>query len=568
MARPLPSHSESACRESTTSCVRSGIPRYSAIRHLCKYLKYDEYKDEILRIIKELFVIRCKDGTMRNAFMTRIFLPVSQNGIQIEEYLRNIAKSVAFVDMDFYAVHNITIDMICAMGVQSSLICNEKVTDGQYYTGQPGRQPEWWTAGDFRWKLSIEYLKEAVKYISEHPTAKDSIIKSKTILVLMLENESKLVGTVRIGGSTPNKENEPCEMIHILRGERSRDWNGKWLFTEALELVAQKSVSRHDISTSIYGQVKQDSIIYEALGFKKTESDEVAALKKTVPQQQLDAFFEDELRRRYGITSADLSERFGTVGSSGYDPTPEGDSLYPFPMARVKNWEALKKHAAEMLCFANPVKYDYAVRRIRVSNHPKESRAYLLNMYRYDGLYKYACQMCHDSCSNIEVAEVFNKPETELDPMNLCLCPNCAAIYRQSRNNSSTMDALRKRILALRDADISGEEYVAIEVDGQELWFTQTHIAEIRELLQLEHDVSHAPSKTVGEESSESESGLSVYASYKGKRIKRKDGFLGEIVKVDAEYICVKILKGTKAGTETKIQLSFLSKNPGVYEIF
>ena len=60
---------------------------------------------------------------------------------------------------------------------------------------------------------------------------------------------------------------------------------------------------------------------------------------------------------------------------------------------RVKNWETLKQHAAEMLCFADPVKYEYAVRKIRVSNKPKEARAYLLNMYRYDGVYKYACQM-------------------------------------------------------------------------------------------------------------------------------------------------------------------------------
>ena len=59
------------------------------IEHSCKYLKYDEYKDEILRIIKELFVIRCKDGTMRNAFMTRIFLPVSQNGIRVFVMLPN-----------------------------------------------------------------------------------------------------------------------------------------------------------------------------------------------------------------------------------------------------------------------------------------------------------------------------------------------------------------------------------------------------------------------------------------------------------------------------------------------
>lgn len=464
------------------------------IRRLCEYLKYKEYEEDIRNIINDLIVIRCNDGVMRNAYRANIYLPVSQTGIQIEEYLRNIVKNAYFVDIDFYTSHNITINMLCDIGVQSSLICNENTVHGQYNTGNPGRQPEWWTSGDFRWELTIKYLIDAIKYISEHPTSKDSFIKSKTIFEVLLENESKLVGTVFIGGSTPNKENEPCKAIQILRGQFFSSWNGKWLFTDALELVSQKNVSRYDISTDIYGKVKPNSIIYEVLGFKKTGLDEVDALKKTVPQEQLEAYFEDELRRRFGMNSADILERLDLRSSDECELSSENGLSYPFPMARVRNWEALKKHAVEMLCYADPVQYDHAVRRIRISDHSKESRAYLLNMYRYDDLYKYACQMCHDSCSNIEVAEIFNKPKTELDPMNLCLCPNCAAIYRQSRNNSVEMEAFRGRILALKDTDISGAEYVAIEVDGQELWFTQTHIAEIRELLQLEIDVSNTPS--------------------------------------------------------------------------
>lgn len=538
------------------------------LRRLCKYLKYDEYKDEIQRIIKDMFVLRCNDGIMRNTFMTRIFLPENQNGIKIEGYLKNIARNVFFVDLEFYSNHDVSVEMLCSLGVLDSLLYNHNIVRGQYDLGyHRGRQPEWWTAGDFRWKMTIEYLKEAVKYISEHPTAKDSIIKSKTILAILLENESKLCGTVHIGGSTPNKENEPCEIIHVLRGERSRDWNGKWLYTESMELVSHKNVSKHDLSSAIYGKLKPDSVIYDLLGFKKTNSDEVDELKKTVPQKQLDAYFEDELRRRFGISSADLAVQFEGTGGSTQTYDFDEASL-PFPTARVKNWDALKKHAAEMLIFADPVKYDYAVRRIRVSNHAKEARAYLRNMYRYDGQYRYACQMCHDSCADMEAVQLFNNPEAELDPMNICLCPTCAALYRKIRGNSNEMDMLRKKILAIREHEMTGTEHIVIEVDGQEIWFAQIHVAEIQALLQLDSEIKNGtPATTSGADEEEgNEAGLSVYSSYKGKQIKRKDGFLGVVTSVTGDYLVVKIVKGPKAGEETKIQLSFITKNPGVYQ--
>lgn len=534
------------------------------LERIRKYLKYDEYKDEILHIVKEIFVLRCNDGQMRNAFETRIFLPENSNGIKIEDYLKNIATNVFFIDLDFYANHGVSIDTLCSFGVKDSLLYNHNISKGQYNTGyQRGRQPEWYTIGEFRWKMTIEYLKESLMYIQEHPTAKDSIIKSKTILDILLRNEAMVCGTVYIGGNTPNKENEPCELIHVLRGERTRDWNGKWLYTESNELVSHKNISKHDLNVAIYGAVKSDSVIYELLGFQKTESDEVDELKKTVPKKQLDAFFEDELRRRFGITSADLVGHF----EGKIRPEVE-DVVLEFPTSKVKNLDALKKHAAEMLIFADPVKYDYAVRRIRVSNHAKEARAYLRNMYRYDGQYRYACQICHDSCVDMEAVQLFDNPEVELDPMHICLCPNCSALYRKIRGNTTEMDSLKNKILAIKDHEITGSEHVDIEIDGHELWFTQIHIAEIKELLQLDRDIkkNNSEDSTVFLDEDDDEVGLSVYLSYKGKKILRKDGFMGIVTDVTTDYLIVNVLKGPKAGEEIKIQLSFVTKNPGIYQ--
>ena len=183
-------------------------------------------------------------------------------------------------------------------------------------------------------------------------------------------------------------------------------WDGKWIFTESGELVAPKTISKHDISTSYYGRIKPDSIIFKLLAFKRTEADEVDDLKKMVLQDKLDAFFEMELRQRYGISIADLNDRYG--GSERTEEAVEEVQL-PFPSLNVKSWDALRKHAVEMLIYADPVRYEERIRSIRVSNHSREAKAYLQNMYRHEGnnRFKFACQLCHETCSSFEATEVF-----------------------------------------------------------------------------------------------------------------------------------------------------------------
>ena len=117
------------------------------------------------------------------------------------------------------------------------------------------------------------------------------------------------------------------------------------------ELVSPKAISKHDISTSIYGRIKPDSIIFDLIGFKRTDADEVDELKKTIPQEKLEAFFESELRQRYGISTADLNERYG---SSGQYETVEEETL-PFPSFQY----AAGTHSVSMLpkCLFTPIRY-------------------------------------------------------------------------------------------------------------------------------------------------------------------------------------------------------------------
>ena len=545
-------------------------------KKLLKYYKHEEYKSEIVKLIHENFLVRCNDGAMRSPYMTRIFLSVNAEGIEIENYFKNIAKNIHYIDSEFYLSHGIDIDLLKVVGVHTSILTGENVTLGQYDTGRPGRQPEWWTTGDFKWKLNIEYIREVLQYISKHPTARDSFSKSLTIFQILIQNESKLVGRVNIGGNNiPSKNNEPCDLIRILRGEKILGWDGKWLYTSGGELVSPKMISKHEL-TSKYCKSNTGSIVFDLLNFKKTERDELEAFKRTIPADKLEALLEYELKVRFGIGLGDI-ENIGNSTSSDASSIVNDEEAYPFPIAKVKNWDTLRKHAAEMLCYADPVKYDYAVRRIRVSNKPKEARAYLLNMYRYDGVYKYACQMCHDSCASVEIAELFNKPETELDPLNLCLCPNCATKYRSYRNNSRAMEMLMNSIVELTENQI-GVDYVSIPVEETELWFTQIHFAEIQELLKLsaaakdvKKDVSDVQARnSTSTEDTDDTVGIAVYKGLEGKIVTRKDGFKGKIISVNGDDVSIEVIATVRDNEKGKSQITYklpFILNPKIYTI-
>lgn len=588
------------------------------VKFLLKHLAYDDHESEVREIIKSCLLIKCDDNTMRSPYECNIYLPIGLDDTNIKGYYQNIYPNACYADMAYYSLYEISPESICKLGVNHSIITGETQINGEYYTGNKGRQPDWSTFGDFRWRFSVNVLKDALKYISKNPEANDSIIKSQVLFRILMNNEKRLVGNVYIGGSTPNLNNEPCEMLSVLTGNRRFGWDGRWLYTESLELVSPRNISKHDLNTHIYGAVRELSKVYQLLGFIKTEADEVDEIKKFISQSQLDTLFENELRNRFGISSDDLEMQYGS--SASIESNTDHEERLPFPVSRVKSWDALKKHAAEMLIYADPVRYDMVVRRIRTSDRSREARSYLMNMYRYDGTYKYACQMCHDSCSTIEKAQLFNKPDTELDPLNLCLCPNCASKYKIIRNKTIEMQRFEKAILSVSEQSVNDSEIVIVPLEEYEIWFTQVHFAEIISLLMLKKEVSEykknssssseddtvhhdkpegvittvrrkpvptfTPDSTQKEKLSspeanqekvkqEKESGLSVYKGFIGKQIRRKlrkfskeYDLEGTITNVDDEYIYVNVVQGKDKGKEIKIQLSFVISKKGVYEIF
>ena len=558
-------------------------------KSLILYVNNPEYTDDLTKIINNFFVIKTRKEWVR-PYSKRILMPQTTSGISLEGYYKNIKTDVLFVDFDWYQSKGVSYEELQSFGVTDKILTGESTTFGKYYSGNPGAQPEWRTQGGFRWKLSIDKIEDVLNYISTHPNANDSKIKSNTIFRLLQENQYRLSGTVWIGGSSvANKYDEPSEIIHILRQDiynyQLYNWNGKWLYSESNELVAQKQITKRDLSTALYGKVSLDSDLYELLGFKKNHVDQLEAVVKeydAIPEEKRKSYFAIELERQYGITIEDLNHQYGNKSGNSSKSSPGDDEEYEFPTGNIKNWDALKKHAAQILCYASPVKYDYLVRHIRVSRPQDDVRAYLMNMYRVNSTYKYACQLCHSPQSNVEMCQLEPKPEVELDPMNLCLCPSCAQKFREIRHNDYLIKSMLDEIAELDENEISNHDHVSINIDGQNLWFTQTHIAEIRELMHLKHEAelkkkgndslpSSNPADTGKSETNlpcnlntdeQYKSDAAVYSEYVGKRVyhnSKKEK--ATVTKCDGVHITLKFDSDNSENDGVKYSLAMCIQN-------
>lgn len=554
----------------------------SDVKHLLKYRINEDYREEMDKLIRKYLVLKCKeDGKTSyvSPFRETVYFPKTEDGMSIEYYFKNIQKC-AYVDLDFYQLEDIGEDKLSLLGVSRELAVGKGRTNGEYYTRNPGRQPEWNTYSGFWWKLTLKALADVLEYISKHPKAPDSMAKSSFIFRFLQQNEGHLTGTVYIGGSTPNINNAVSDIVKILRQEGSPhlyygfDWNGKWLYTESGDLVSQKEISKRDLHPQLYGDISWDSSLYDILGFAKNNADQLEDAAKDydrLSDEKKEQYFEIEFQRRFGISVSEAEELLeGKVPTERKPDKPVKDT-FEFPSSKVKNWDSLRKHVAEVLCFASPVKYEYAVRRIRVSRPDSEVQAYLKNMYKIDGKYKYACQMCHDAFANVDMCQITNEPGLELDAMNLCLCPNCAREYKKMRSDSDEVEEFLNSIAELDDNEINSADPVEVDFDGEPIWFTQSHIAEIRELMALQNEAdnysrnsskqSHHENVREAEIAATSEdevanAGTDVYKEYVGKRVYHQGHKAhGTVISCDGTYIEVQFEDGSRVGQKVKFLL-------------
>lgn len=220
-----------------------------------------------------------------------------------------------------------------------------------------------------------------------------------------------------------------------------------------------------------------------------------------------------------------------------------------------------------------------------------------MNMYRVDSSYRYACQLCHKPFSNVEMCQLEQKPDVELDPLNVCLCPTCATKFRTLRNDKYLADRLIDSILDVSENEIEENDHVSVAINDYDFWFTPTHIAEIIELLKLKKKATEerkassqtvskpkpkptaeAPERniatpeqqrkedteppTVEPEEEELQSDTSAYGELIGRRVfhKSKKAY-AHVVGCEGEYVVLNFESGDKVGQDVKYNLTMCLNN-------
>lgn len=456
------------------------------VKKLIKYSGNSNYQEEVQNIIKDIFLIRCTDGNMRNPHTPgiQVFLPENKS-IDIAGYLEHIAPpNVYFVDLELYARHQIGQSVLEEFGVIGSLLSGEDIISGELESEGKRRKRKWHTSLSFRWKLNMIHLSAALKYIDKNPGKQNSVVKSQVIFSVLSQNEEKLSGTVYDRNDNVLMSGESCDLVKILRGDK--ETKRRWVYDEAGNLVTPREITKEEINQKYYGELGIRAVVYELLEFKKSPDDVVRDLKSKIPSEQLEKYFEAEIRKRYKMSSKALMEKLNSLAGT---ETPQGEEeIIKFPTARVKNWDALRKHVHEVMSYGAPAVFKCVQRHIRVSRDDESARNYLKSQYGYDNHPQFACQMCHKSSPNIEASQLFKNPEMELAQLYLSLCPHCAKNYRSLRDSTqeAPMKQFKRSILHLSQQDIDEANPVCLKLRNYDIWFTQTHVAEIRELLQLE----------------------------------------------------------------------------------
>ena len=181
--------------------------------------------------------------------------------------------------------------------------------------------------------------------------------------------------------------------------------------------------------------------------------------------------------------------------------------------------------------------------------------------------------------------------------MNICLCPNCAQRFKAFRNETGQADRLIEEILDMTESDITSGEHISIRIRDFDFWFTQTHLAEIAELLRLkkyadEHGKTSAATTTVpisrpikvssavpAPQSKQSEtqqaqpvatekpeeilrSDADIYLEYVGKRVyHRTQKRYAKVIACDGQYFTLRFETGDKAGKDVNYSMAMCIDN-------
>jgi hypothetical protein len=456
----------------------------------------DEYVEDIIQIIKlidENHEIESIQAMLKNAYIIRVitqdgevlfqkpqycYVDVSEEGMNLDVYYRDVTEEYDPIDSDFYNSKGISIKKLQQFGLVSTVISEGK----RDYPGGSGNEA-WKALGEYCPKIEIDCLNENIQYIKENPNKDLSKKKSAEILKLLLKITNKLVGTLRSRKTNPYDSNEEARLLSCTIKI------GEWLYNKNEELCSTARISKYDLNTAIYGRVDDDKEAYITLGFIETEVDTKAEAFDLVSsmKERDQKILLKQLARKYGMSlteERDVNEK-DTNTEDGIFIQSEWVSR-DFPDKIIKNIDSLVEHVKQQFFCADPIKYQKVLRQIRVSKNPKTVRSYAIGMYTNESNV-IICQLCKEPMEQAEVTSISNYG-IEMNQLNLCLCRNCAGKYKMLRdhNKDAFKQEIKKAICYLDTDDERGYGEYEVELNSENsIYFTQTHLAEIQTIFEL-----------------------------------------------------------------------------------
>lgn len=470
------------------------------IRQLLDLMDETGNASEIVTLLRQAYIIKIKttDESAVFALPQTAYTDISDEGIDLAAFYAPVCEAIEVdydgetdepifedgepydfqkekIDKDFYGEHGIAVSSLRKLGIITSPVLDGDRAD---YSGTGDGY--WRALGDFCPNLSIDGLEENLGYIESHPQAELARKKSAEIMKLLLAISNKLSGTIRKRKNNPYDSQEKAHFLWQL------DY-ADWVFDTNGKLRHPSELSRYDLDDEIYSDLPKKKEAYGILGFIEKEADAKADTFERVGALN---------RRDKTIMFRQLAKELGyDISAIGKAREPEQENASEqfdpdawqseeFPQRRIRNIESLIEHVRQEFFCADPVRYQKVLRQIRTSKSPKIMRAYTLSMYVNEGDVQ-ICQMCKKPAPFVDVTEIANYG-IEMPQLNLCLCKNCSSRYKQFRdgNKEKFKEEMTKAIRGI-DIESPAEDYEIYLSTDTAVHFTQTHLAEVKEILSL-----------------------------------------------------------------------------------
>lgn len=388
--------------------------------------------------------------------------------------------SLYHIDTEYYEKHEISLNQLKKLGLITS-----PIDEGERY-GRGFGDDYWDALEEFCPWISIRNLEDNLEYIKTHVEADLAKKKSAEILKFFLQISKKLKGNIRRRQRSPYTTEEKAGVLDVLNSY-------KWLFDKDGKLHSPNELSRYDLDEEIYDDLPINKQAFGLLGFVEKESDVKAeTLEKVQALNKSDKkIVFRRLAKELGYDLDSLKQNPSQEKKFTHGDEDESEERFnpsewmsdEFPQNRVRDRENLLAHVRQQFFFADPVKYEKVMRQIRTSKLQKAVRAYTVGMYINESNVN-ICQMCRKPAKLVNAVEIANFG-IEMPQLHLSLCPECAIKYKNFRDASK--EHFKSEISgAIReiDSEIVEDDY-EIEIEDTSIHFTQTHIAEVKEILNL-----------------------------------------------------------------------------------